>query len=114
MSLEPKHHEWVKARSSESPVAAIEPASSDEIARAREVVENDSILADDSWSEEVISNGGVVTFESTKEEVVVDLEKFLKARRDFLTFERTKSLDSVLAQIAASRPDDRDVVQSLN
>jgi hypothetical protein len=106
-------HDWVKARSSESAETDVQAASAEEIAKAREIVEGDALLADDSWTEEVIADGGVVTVEGTGEEVIVDLTKFLEARRNFLAFERVKSLDGVLAKIASSRPDDRDVVKSL-
>lgn len=111
MSLE--KHDWVKGRSSESATGAIEPASSEEVARAMEMVKGDPILADDPWTAEVIANDGVVTIEKTGLEVAVDLIKFIEARRAFIAYHRVTNLDPVLAQIAASRPDERDVVKTL-
>ena len=113
MVLERKH-DWVKARSSESAEQEIEPASPEEMAKAREFADSDALLSGDAWTEEVISDGGVVTIEGTGEEVIVDLQKFLVARKNFLAFEQVKSLDPVMAQIVSSRPDDRDVAKALH
>jgi hypothetical protein len=113
--IEGKHeHDWVKARAGASAEAPVESASQKEIARAREIADRDILLADDPWTKEVLDNGGVVTIETTNEEVAVDLEKFLAARRHFLNFERVKSLDPVVAQIAQQGPEQRDLAKSLH
>ncbi|MCR4325988.1 MAG: hypothetical protein NUV59_04305 [Patescibacteria group bacterium] len=111
MALE-QSHDWVKARDTERLEDDAQPASEQEMEKAREIAEANPYLVDDSWTAEVISNGGMIS--DGGREVVVDLQKFLDARARFLAYDNVKTLEPVIAQIAASRPRDKEIDSTLH
>lgn len=111
MALE-QSHDWVKARGTEKPEEDIQPASEQEIEKARAIAMASHYLKDDTYTAEVIANGGVVS--GPEGEIVLDLERFLDARERFLAYDQVKSLDPVYAQMAASRPRDKEIKETVH
>lgn len=100
-------HDWVKGK---GPTGGTqiegEVANEQEISKALKRIGDDNVLMGDKYALKVVKDGGVVIDSKGGQEIVVDLSKFLDARRAFLTSGgKIVSIDPILRNIASEYRD---------
>ena len=98
-----KSGEWVKSRGPvDSPEVKAQEAKPEDVSAALQLIQGDPVLKEDPWASTVVANSGIVTIEETGEQVAVDLQNFLAARRAILEQDRIRNFDEMAVRVAQS------------